>query len=51
MTVHGKAIDTVNIISRLTEFVEWMKKFSNVILVADNGRKFDFPVLMSTLQC
>lgn len=35
MNFHGKEVDAVNIISGLTEFVEWMKKFSNVILVAD----------------
>lgn len=35
MNVHGKEVDAVNIISGLTEFVEWMKKFSNVILVAE----------------
>lgn len=35
MNVHGKEVDAVNIISGLTEFVNWMKKFSNVILVAD----------------
>lgn len=51
MTVHGREVDAVNIISGLTEFVEWIKNFSNVILVAHNGRKFDFPVLMSTLRC
>lgn len=34
MTVHGREVDAVNIISGLTEFVEWMKNFSNVILVA-----------------
>lgn len=51
MTVNGKEGDAINIISGLTKFVEWMKNFSNVILLAHNGSKFDFPVLMSTLHC
>ncbi|XP_061168810.1 uncharacterized protein LOC133178059 [Saccostrea echinata] len=50
MTAHGE-VDAVNITSALTDFLTWLKNFSNVILVARNGRKFDFPVLMSTLHC
>lgn len=33
------------------EFVEWVKNFSNFILVAHNGTEVDFPVLMSVLHC
>lgn len=51
MTVNGKEGDAIYIISGLTKFVEWMKNFSKVILLAHNGSKFDFPVLMSTLHC
>lgn len=50
MTVHGKEVDAVNITSGLTEFSNWLKNFPRAILVAHNGRKFDFPVLMNTLH-
>ncbi|XP_062615434.1 uncharacterized protein LOC134277168 [Saccostrea cucullata] len=50
MTVHGKEVDAVNITSALTDFLTWFKVFQDVVLVAHNGRKFDFLVLMSTLH-
>lgn len=51
MTVHGEEVNAVNITFALTDFLTWLNNFPNVILVAHNGRKFDFPVLMSTLHC
>lgn len=33
--------------SSLEQFIAWLNMFSNVILVAHNGRRFDFPVLLS----
>ena len=47
MAVHGQPVQSVLIKSALNKFVTWLKKFPNVILVAHNGRRFDFPVLVS----
>ena len=47
MAVHGQPVQSVQIKSALNKFVTWLKKFPNVILVAHNGRRFDFPVLVS----
>ena len=47
MAVHGQPVQSVQIKSVLTKLVTWLKKFPNVILVAHNGRRFDFPVLVS----
>lgn len=34
----------------LDNFLEWLKKFSDVVLVAHNGRVFDFRVLCSAVN-
>ena len=47
MAVHGQPVQSVQIKSVLNKFVTWLKKFPNVILVAHNGRRFDFHVLVS----
>ena len=47
MAVHGQPVQSVQIKSVLSKFVTCLKKFQNVILVAHNGRRFDFPVLVS----
>ncbi|XP_033759588.1 uncharacterized protein LOC117341837 [Pecten maximus] len=50
MTVHGKCVDAEDITSGLLKFLNWLQTYQNVILVAHNGRKFDFPVLMNTVK-
>ena len=51
MTVHGNGMNTVPITPGLTDFLQWLKSFSNVILAADNGRKFNVPVFINTFHC
>lgn len=50
MTVNGSKVQSLSIKTAVDEFVNWMSKFKNVCLVAHNGRRFDFPVLVSTLK-
>ena len=47
MTVHGKQVEPKPIQAALVDFCSWLEQFENVILIAHNGRKFDFPVLVS----
>ena len=47
MAVHGQPVQPLQTTSALEKFVTWLNKFSNVVLVAHNGRRFDFPVLVS----
>jgi len=49
MTLNGDAVDAVSVNEALTNFIAWINKFENVSLVAHNGRRFDYPVLMSAL--
>lgn len=44
--VHGKVVETVTIKTALNQLLSWLNKFNNVYLVAHNGRRFDFPVLI-----
>ena len=50
MTVKGQPVLGKTIQSATSEFLEWLSKYSNVVLVAHNGRKFDFPVFISCLK-
>lgn len=45
MTVKGLHVDAFPIEEALCKFLEFLKKFDSVILVAHNGRVFDFRVL------
>ena len=40
-------MQSVTIQTVINEFSTWLSKFDNVFLVAHNGRRFDFPVLVS----
>ena len=50
MTVKGKPVQGKTIQSAISEFILWLTKFPCAVLVAHNGRRFDFPVLLSTLR-
>ena len=50
MIVNGEKVDCYPIHSAIKQLCNWLKKYSNVFLVAHNGRRIDFPVLMTTLQ-
>jgi DNA polymerase III alpha subunit (gram-positive type) len=49
MTVNGTKVQSVNIRSAVDDMIAWISKFQNVCLVAHNGRRFDFPILVTTL--
>ena len=40
---------SVTILTAIEKLCYWLKQFPNVILVAHNGRRFDFPVLLSAI--
>lgn len=48
MTVHGESVEAVPIKEALETFCDWLGRFSNVVLVAHNGRRFDYPVIVNT---
>ncbi|KAL4220167.1 hypothetical protein ACF0H5_020576 [Mactra antiquata] len=50
MFINGSPVSTVDIITACDSLIEWLEKFSNVILTAHNGKRFDFPVLVSVLS-
>ena len=49
MFVDGTEVQTVNLLSAIDDFLQWLKQYNNVVLVAHNGRKFDFTVLISAV--
>lgn len=49
MTVHGKEVKAKAIQLALEDMCAWLEQFDNVVLLAHNGRKFDFPVLVTAL--
>ena len=49
MMINGKTVASVPILTAIEKLCDWLKPFQNVILVAHNGRRFDFPVLMSAV--
>ena len=49
MAVNGKEIESVDIKTGLQQLCSWLQKFKDVCLVAHNGRRFDFPVLITAL--
>ena len=50
MTVHGKPVDSKALDYSLDHFCNWLRKFPNPVLVAHNGRRFDFPILIDRFQ-
>ena len=50
MVVRGEDVNPASIHDALDSFTDWLQQFSNVFLVAHNGRRFDFPVLTSALS-
>ena len=50
MFVNGKKVTTTLIHPAIDNLLSWLEKMQNVVLVAHNGRKFDFPVLISAIS-
>ncbi|XP_033724552.1 uncharacterized protein LOC117314595 [Pecten maximus] len=50
MSVDGKVVKPDSIHTAASRFLHWMGKFHDVFLIAHNGRRFDFPVLLTTLK-
>lgn len=50
MKVHGTLVESLPIKEALHQFIKWLESKSNVFLIAHNGRRFDFPVLLSVLK-
>ena len=51
MKVRGNSVEHTPVEIALQKMCTWLGNFSNVILVAHNGRRFDFPVLTAALLC
>jgi DNA polymerase III alpha subunit (gram-positive type) len=49
MAVNGKEVESADIKTGLQQLCSWLQKFKDVCLVAHNGRRFDFPVLITAL--
>lgn len=50
MYVCGTRVETVNIKCAIENFIKWLKKYEKVVLVAHNGRRFDFSVLLTAVS-
>ncbi|XP_060593809.1 uncharacterized protein LOC132748252, partial [Ruditapes philippinarum] len=50
MYVSGTIVETVNIQCAVENFIKWLKKYNIVVLVAHNGRRFDFSVLVAAVS-
>lgn len=50
MTVRGEPVQSYGIGEALDKFWKYLRQFSSPILVAHNGRRFDFPVLVSSVK-
>ncbi|WAR28079.1 DPO3E-like protein [Mya arenaria] len=50
MLVKGKKVNAVGIRVAIGKLCEWLERFSNVSLVAHNGRWFDFRVVKSAIE-
>ena len=48
--VKGQQVNAINITDALDQLLTWLKQFDNVVLVAHNGRVFDFRVLCSVIN-
>ena len=48
---HGQPVNATDIQSALKLFSAWVKTIPNCVLVAHNGRQFDFPLLVHALNC
>lgn len=50
MTLHGQPVFAEHLYTSIENICKWLQKHTNVYLIAHNGRRFDFPVLMSALM-
>ena len=50
MLVNGLPVECVGIKQALSEFIKWLESFPDVVLVAHNGRRFDFVVLILKMK-
>ncbi|KAK3092293.1 hypothetical protein FSP39_000903, partial [Pinctada imbricata] len=48
--VHGEEVNAVFLKEGLNRFISWVQKFSNAVLIAHNGRRFDFPITMNAVR-
>ena len=45
--VYGIPVQSVTLKTAVNEFTSWLSKFNNIFLFSHNGRRFDFPGLVS----
>lgn len=48
--VNGNIVPSVRIQQAISGLENWLQQFNNVFLVAHNGRRFDFPVLLTAVE-
>ena len=46
----GQPVEATDIKTALRRFCAWLKKNQNNVLIAQNGREFDFPILVNELK-
>ncbi|KAL4236484.1 hypothetical protein ACF0H5_004870 [Mactra antiquata] len=46
MYVKGAVVETVSLQCAFDNFLKWLKRYNNIMIVAHNGRKFDFTILL-----
>lgn len=50
LCVDGVPVETETIQTALTNLIAWLKQFCNVLLIAHNGKRFDFPIIVNACQ-
>ena len=50
MRVKGQLVPSVGIKDAVNQVLLWLQQFDNIVICAHNGRRFDFPVLLSLLK-
>ena len=50
MCVDGVPVEPNPLHKALREFFTWMKRFPNVVLLAHNGKRFDFPIIVKACE-
>ena len=49
MTVNGEKVECVQLAVAVDKFCQFVRKYPQTILIAHNGRRFDFPVFIANL--
>lgn len=50
MSMNGAVVQKASIQCAVDNLLKWLRKYEKVVIVAHNGRKFDFPILVTSIS-